>query len=104
LKEYDERQKRRQAKIGEVISTKCAKTINVEIKHMKYLPKYNAFLPRHRRIMAHDEEEKAKLGDIVRIVPCRPRSRTKRHILMDIIRRPKEADAIADVPAEANQS
>eukprot|EP00607_Mallomonas_marina_P007461 CAMPEP_0182416766 /NCGR_PEP_ID=MMETSP1167-20130531/1124_1 /TAXON_ID=2988 /ORGANISM="Mallomonas Sp, Strain CCMP3275" /LENGTH=46 /DNA_ID= /DNA_START= /DNA_END= /DNA_ORIENTATION= len=37
--------------------------------------------------MAHDENEEAKDGDYVRITPCRPMSRKKRHSLIDIIRK-----------------
>ena len=98
-KEYDERKKRKQSKIGVVVSTKAAKSITVEIRNLKYFPKYRALVPRHKKIMAHDEEERANEGDIVRIVPCRPRSRKKRHELIDIIRRPKTAEAI-DLPTQ----
>lgn len=94
LHEYEERKKRRQAKIGTVVSTKNAKTISVEIQYEKFFPKYHTSLRRTRKIMAHDEEEKSQLGDIVRIVPCRPMSARKRHSLIDIIRRPKQADAV----------
>ena len=94
LVEYDERKKRRQAKIGTIVSTKNAKTISVEIQYEKFFPKYQTSLRRTRKIMAHDEEEKGQLGDIVRIVPCRPMSACKRHSLIDIIRRPKQAEAI----------
>lgn len=102
-KEYDDRRKRKQSKIGVVVSNKAAKSISVEIRHVKYYPKYNALIPRHRKIMAHDEEERAREGDIVRIVPCRPRSKMKRHALIDIIRRPQSADGI-DVPLPEQQS
>ena len=36
--------------------------------------------------MAHDENETGNVGDIVRIVPCRPVSKKKRHALIDVIR------------------
>lgn len=99
LTEYENRQKRRQAKIGTVVSTKNAKTISVEIEYQRYFPKYDTYLRRTRKIMAHDEEEQASKGDIVRIVPCRPRSAMKRHALIDIIR--KHTAAIDDAtPAE----
>jgi len=58
---------------------------------MKYFPKYTTSIRRTRKIAAHDEEQQAKQGDVVRIVPCRPMSATKRHKLIDIIRRPKQA-------------
>lgn len=91
---YDEKKKRKQSKVGVVVSTKCTKTINVEYAFRKFYPKYNVFMTRHRRLQAHDETEQAREGDVVRIVPSRPYSRTKRHVLIDIIRRPTTASAI----------
>ena len=44
--------------------------------------------------MAHDEEEKGKLGDLVRIIPCRPMSKRKKHKLKDIIRKGINLDDI----------
>lgn len=76
------------------------KTINVEYAYRKFFPKYNVYMTRHRRLQAHDETEQAKMGDVVRIVPCRPRSRTKRHELIDIIRRNSVAGAVATPAAE----
>lgn len=39
-----------------------------------------------RKIMAHDDEERAGFGDLVCIVPCRPMSKRKRHKLIDIVK------------------
>lgn len=89
LTQYEERKKRKQALVGEVVSVKCAKSITVRVEYQKYFPKYDKHISRHNKFMAHDEQERCKLGDIVRIVPCRPMSKLKRHSLIDIIRRPK---------------
>ena len=43
----------------------------------------------HKKVMAHDENESCTEGDLVRIVPCRPRSASKRHALIDVIRKAK---------------
>jgi small subunit ribosomal protein S17 len=102
LTDYENRMKRRQAKIGTVVSTKNAKTISVEIEYQRYFPKYDTYLRRTRKIMAHDEEEKASKGDVVRIVPCRPRSAMKRHALIDVIR--KHAASVDEVPASTEES
>ena len=91
---YEEKKKRKQSKVGVVVSTKCTKTINVEYAFRKFYPKYNVYMTRHRRLQAHDETEQAREGDVVRIVPSRPYSRTKHHMLIDIIRRPTTASAI----------
>jgi small subunit ribosomal protein S17 len=87
LDDYDERAKRKQSLVGIVTSTKNTKTITIEIENRYFYPKYNKYISRHKKIMAHDEEELGKDGDLVRIVPCRPKSRRKRHSLIDIIRR-----------------
>jgi small subunit ribosomal protein S17 len=89
VKRQEERQKRKQALVGVVVSTKCAKSVTVRVIHQKLVSKYNKFVNVQTRVMAHDEEQKGQLGDLVRIVPCRPMSRKKRHTLMDIVRRPK---------------
>ena len=40
-----------------------------------------------RNVHAHDEEGLGNIGDIVRIVPCRPVSKKKRHKIIDILRK-----------------
>ena len=96
LKGYEYRAERRQALVGKIVSTKCLKTINVLVGHDKYIQKYDKHIRRHRKIMAHDEDNLGELGDIVRIVPCRPRSKKKRHALKDIIRKAPKLDLSGD--------
>ncbi len=83
---YAVRNERKQCMVGVVTSTKCAKSITVMVTRQKLIPKYRKFINTRKKFMAHDEEEKANLGDLVRIVPCRPMSRKKRHKLMDIVK------------------
>ena len=92
LKSYTFRSERKQALVGKVVSTKCLKSINVLVSHMKYVPKYDKLVRRHRKIMAHDENSTGEMGDLVRIVPSRPMSAKKRHILRDIIRKAPKLD------------
>ena len=93
LTDYDERKKRRQSMIGRVVSTKCAKSISVLVAHQKFFSKYNKYISRHKKVMAHDENEICEMGDTVRIVPCRPMSKMKRHAIIDILRKaPKLED------------
>ena len=84
--DYGERQKRVMSKIGEVVSVKMSKTVNVMVYRQKFYPKYNKYVQARRKIMAHDENEVGKLGDIVRIATHRPMSKMKRHYLIDVIR------------------
>jgi small subunit ribosomal protein S17 len=87
LKQREEKAKRKQSMMGVITSTKNKKTITVLVQYDKEYPKYNAVLSRRRKFMAHDEEERGNVGDLVRIVPCRPMSARKRHALIDIIRK-----------------
>lgn len=77
----------RQFLVGRVVSDKAAKSIVVQVIRRTYFPKYNRFLTRQRKVMAHDEEEICNIGDYVRIVPCQPKSAKKRHRLFEIIKK-----------------
>lgn len=83
------KEKRKQALIGVIVSTKCAKSVTVKVFHKRVKSKYLKEVEVPRKIMAHDEEGMGKMGDVVRIVPCRPMSCKKRHVLMDIVKRPE---------------
>ncbi|MGI9070299.1 MAG: 30S ribosomal protein S17 [Bryobacteraceae bacterium] len=74
-------------KVGEVVSTKMAKTIVVEVTRRVAHPVYKRIVSKRKKFYAHDEAQSAKVGDVVRIVECRPLSRLKRWELRDVIRR-----------------
>jgi len=90
MRENEKKLARRQAKVGIVVSDKNAKSISVQVEHAKYFPKYNKYINKRRNIMAHDEDELAEEGDVVRIIPCRPMSRMKRFKLIDILKKAKK--------------
>lgn len=92
LKKAEARQLRRQEIVGIVSSAKTAKTINVTYYHNKYIRKYNCMISVRRKVMAHDEDEVCSEGDLVRIVPCPPKSRRKRHVLIDLIKKAKKIE------------
>jgi small subunit ribosomal protein S17 len=73
-------------KIGEVVSTKMAKTIVVEVTRRVAHPVYKRIVTSRKKFYAHDEGQSAKIGDIVRIVECRPVSKLKRWRLGTVIR------------------
>jgi small subunit ribosomal protein S17 len=95
LKKYATNNATKQRLTGMVVSDKCSKSISVQIKHFRYIAKYNKDLPVRKKIMAHDENEEASLGDIVTIVPCRPMSRKKRHKLLAIVKKYKSIDDVS---------
>jgi small subunit ribosomal protein S17 len=74
-------------KIGQVVSTKMAKTIVVEVIRRVPHPLYKRIIAKRKKFYAHDEEKSAKLGDVVRIVECRPLSKLKRWQLAEVVRR-----------------
>jgi small subunit ribosomal protein S17 len=62
---------------GTVVSAKMAKTISVQVSRKVRHPKYGKFVTRHEVYKAHDEEGKAKAGDLVEIAFARRLSKTK---------------------------
>jgi small subunit ribosomal protein S17 len=73
-------------KTGFVVSTKMAKTIIVETTRRVQHPLYKRMINKRKKFYAHDEEGKAKMGDVVCIVECRPLSKLKRWQLKNIVR------------------
>ncbi|MGA2594594.1 MAG: 30S ribosomal protein S17 [Bryobacteraceae bacterium] len=74
-------------KVGEVVSVKMTKTIVVEVSRRVPHPLYKRIVNKRKKFYAHDEAASAKLGDVVRIIECRPLSRLKRWRLAEVIRR-----------------
>ncbi len=85
----------RKTLIGEVVSTKMAKTIVVEVRRQKAHPYYKRVVARSKKFYAHDENGTARLGDYVQIEESRPLSKLKRWTLKDVVQR------AALVPGEA---
>lgn len=74
-------------KVGEVVSTKMQKTIVVAVTRRVAHPMYKRIVSKRNKFYAHDEQETAKVGDLVRIIECRPLSHLKRWELGDVVRR-----------------
>ena len=77
---------RRKTVIGEVTSDKMFKTIAVKSEKLVKHRKYGKFVRRRTIFKAHDEENKAKIGDKVEISETRPVSKTKRWKLVRIVK------------------
>src|SRR5450631_4942843 len=92
-------QGRRKLLIGEVVSTKMAKTIVVEVHRQKAHPFYKRVVKRSKKFYAHDEVGTAKLGDVVKIEETRPLSKLKRWQLKDIVRRAAQVAVVEAKPA-----
>jgi small subunit ribosomal protein S17 len=74
-------------KIGQVVSAKMEKTIVVEVTRRVPHPVYKRIINKRSKFYAHDEERSAKIGDVVKIIECRPLSKLKRWRLGEIIRK-----------------
>ena len=81
-------------KLGEVVSTKMAKTFVVQVTRRVPHPLYKRIVTKRNKFYAHDEESTAKVGDIVRIIESRPLSKMKRWVLGEVIRRAVDTSVI----------
>jgi len=80
---------RRRIKQGRVASNKMDKTIVVVAETRVPHPVYQKVVRQSRRFKAHDEQNTAAIGDLVRIQECRPYSKEKRWRLLEIVERAK---------------
>jgi ribosomal protein uS17 len=76
---------RRQERLGTVVSDKGDKTIVVKVDTIKAHPRYKKVVRRSKRFHAHDEQNAAKIGDVVKIIETRPISKTKNWRLAEIV-------------------
>src|ERR1700720_2578951 len=74
-------------KVGQVVSAKMEKTIVVEVTRRVPHPLYKRIINKRSKFYAHDEERRAQVGDVVRIIECRPLSKLKRWRLGEIVRK-----------------
>jgi small subunit ribosomal protein S17 len=96
------RTSKRQEKIGQVSSTKMAKTIVVEVTRRVPHPIYKRIITKKNKFYAHDEETSAKVGDIVKITEHRPLSKLKRWALTEVIRRAVQVGVEPAILADPN--
>lgn len=76
-------------KQGIVVSDKNDKTIVVSVERQFIHPLYKKTVRRHKKFMAHDENNSAREGDIVQIMESRPLSAQKRWTLHKIVEKSK---------------
>ena len=77
----------RKTRVGRVVSDKMQKTVVVAIERRVPHPVYGKMVTRTKKVKAHDEENTAKTGDLVRIAETRPLSKDKRWRLVEIVER-----------------
>jgi small subunit ribosomal protein S17 len=80
---------RRKVRVGKVVSSKMEKSIVVAIERRKPHPIYKKYYKQTTKLMAHDEQRQAGVGDTVRIMETRPISKQKRWRLVAIVKKAK---------------
>jgi small subunit ribosomal protein S17 len=70
---------------GRVVSDKMEKTITVQVDTFKFHPTYGKRIKYSKKYKAHDENNSAKMGDIVRIAETRPLSKDKYFRLVEVV-------------------
>lgn len=80
----EERNKRRTYR-GKVVSDKMDKTVTVAVETFKTHPLYGKRVKYTKKFKAHDENNEARMGDVVEIMETRPLSKTKRFRLVSVV-------------------
>ncbi len=72
---------------GKVVSARAQKTVIIERGYQHFVPKYERYERRHSRIAAYNPEcISAKEGDVVTIAECRPLSKTKAFVVVEVMK------------------
>lgn len=75
---------------GKVVSNKMQKTITVVVERYEPHPRYGKYMRRTTQLLAHDENNESREGDVVAIEECRPLSRRKSFRLVRVISRAEQ--------------
>ena len=75
----------RKFRTGTVTSDRMDKTVAVEIVRTYQHPLYKKIVRRSTKILAHDEQNECRVGDLVQVVEVRPFSRRKRWKVRQIV-------------------
>ncbi|MEO7804693.1 MAG: 30S ribosomal protein S17 [Actinomycetota bacterium] len=79
----------RKTRTGVVLSDKMDKTVIVNVQQTVRHPLYNKIYKRNSKLQAHDENNDAHPGDVVRVMETRPLSKTKRWRVVEVVERAK---------------
>lgn len=80
-----ETKSRKKEKNGVVIGNEMKKTVKVIVERQVRHPLYKKVIKKRKVYFAHDEYEKCKIGDVVKIIETRPISKRKRWRVKEII-------------------
>ena len=77
MNKKEEKTSKKSTVVGRVVSASMDKTIVVEIERRIKHPLYNKFISKTTKLMAHDEDNSSKVGDVVSLIQSRPISKRK---------------------------
>jgi len=75
----------RKVLVGRVLSNRMDKTVIVQVEQRKRHRLYGKVISIRRRFKAHDEKNACQIGDLVKMIECRPLSREKRWMVTEIV-------------------
>ncbi len=73
------------SEVGQVVGDRMDKTASVRVTRQLRHPLYGKYIRRSTRLLVHDEDNQARVGDRVRIRECRPRSKRKAWELVEVL-------------------
>jgi small subunit ribosomal protein S17 len=76
---------KKNTKVGVVVNNKAHKTVTVSVERTVKHPLYKKIIKKKKNFLAHDEYEKCKVGDVVKIIETRPLSKRKRWRVLEIV-------------------
>ncbi len=97
MKKHEEKEMKKRVDIvltGEVISTRADKTVSVNVERIFQHQAYKKIVRKKTKYLVHDEHNKCKPGDVVKIKLVRPISKTKRWLLVDIVSTAPEKEVV----------
>ncbi len=86
----------RKKRMGVVVSDRMNKSIVVSVERNIQHPLYRKMIKKTSKVLAHDEENRCRVGDLVTIIETRPLSRHKRWRVEEIISTAGEEEAIPE--------
>ena len=87
MNEMPQRQNKRRFLEGKVVSDKMNKTRVVQVRWTTKHGKYQKVIDKASKYKAHDEKNETKMGDVVRMMSCRPLSKDKRWVITEVVQK-----------------
>ncbi len=87
-----EKRRHRKIRTGTVVSNRMEKTVTVAIVRSYQHPLYKKVVRSTKKILAHDEQNNCKVGDVIQVIETRPLSKRKRWRVQSVITAAQTAD------------